>query len=133
MASKDVTVKNEAEVKQRLYGKVTKTRRRGRLKAGDKVRLSELVKTFKKGYLPQWTEEVFRIQRVIQGPVLMYKVEKFDGTPVKGTFYEEDLQKVTVDDDMLWRVEKVLKRRRGQMLVRWKGWPSKYHSWIKAS
>ena len=40
---------------------------------------------------------------------------------------------VTVDDDMLWRVEKVLKRRRGQMLVRWKGWPSKYDSWIKAS
>ena len=87
---------------------VTKTRRRGRLKAGDKVRLSERVKTFKKGYLPQWTE-VFRIQRVIQGPVLMYKVEEFDGTPVKGTFYAEDLQKVTVDDDMLWRIEKVLK------------------------
>ena len=133
MAPKDVTVKNEAEVWQRLYGQVTKTRRRGRLKAGDKVRLSERVKTFKKGYLPQWTEEVFRIQRVIQGPVLMYKVEEFYGTPVKGTFYAEDLQKVTVDDDMLWRVEKVLKRRRGQMLVRWKGWPAKYDSWIKAS
>ena len=63
----------------------------------------------------------------------MYKVEEFDGTPVKGTFYAEDLQKVTVDDNMLWRVEKVLKRRRGQMLVRWKGWPAKYDSWIKAS
>ena len=133
MVPKDVTVKNEAEVWQRLYGQVTKTRRRGRLKAGDKVRLSERVKTFKKGYLPQWTEEVFRIQRVIQGPVLMYKVEEFDGTPVKGTFYAEDLQKVTVDDDMLWRVGKVLKRRRGQMLVRWKGWPAKYDSWIKAA
>ena len=47
--------------------------------------------------LTQWTKEVFRIQRVIQGPVLMYKVEEFDGTPVKETFYAEDLQKVTVD------------------------------------
>ena len=63
----------------------------------------------------------------------MYKVEEFDGMPVKGTCYMEDLQKVTVDDDMLWRVEKVLKRRRGQMLVRRKGWPAKYDSWIKAS
>ena len=63
----------------------------------------------------------------------MYKVEEFDWTSVKGTFYTEDLQKVTVDDDKLWHVEKVLKRRRGQMLVRWKGWPSKYDSWIKAS
>ena len=133
MVPKDVTVKNEAEVWQRLYGQVTKTRRRGRLKEGDKVRLSERVKTFKKGNLPQWAEEVFRIQRVIQGPVLMYKVEEFDGTPVKGTFYAEDIQKVTVDNDMLWRVEKVLKRRRGQMLVHWKGLPAKYDSWIKAS
>ena len=109
MAPKDVNVKNEAEVWQRLYGQVTKTQRRGRLKAGNKVRLSECVKTFMKGYLLQWTEEVFRIDRVIQGPVLMYKVEEFDGTPVKGTFYTEDLQEATVDDDMLWGVEKVLK------------------------
>ena len=72
MAPKDVTVKNEAEVWQRLYGQVTKTRRRGRLKVGDKVRLSERVKTFEKGYLLQYTEKVFRIQRLIQGPVLMY-------------------------------------------------------------
>ena len=92
MAPKDVTVKNEAEVWQRLYGQVTKTRRRGRLKVGDKVRLSERVKTFEKGYFLQYTEKVFRIQRVIQGPVLMYKVEEFDGTPVKGTFCTEDLQ-----------------------------------------
>ena len=99
----------------------------------ERGRLSERVKTFKKGNLPQWAEEVFRIQSVIQGPVLMYKVEEFDGTPVKGMFYAEDIQKVTVDNDMLWRVEKVLKRRRGQMLVHWKGWPAKYDSWIKAS
>ena len=128
MAPKDVNVKNEAVVWQRLYGKVTKTRRRVRLIAGDKVRLSERVKTFKKGYLPQWTEEVFRIQRVIQGSVLMYKVEEFNGTPVKGMFYAEDLQKVMVEDDKLWRVEEVLQRRRGQMLL-----PSKDDSWIKAS
>ena len=63
----------------------------------------------------------------------MYKFEEFDGTPVKGTIYGEDLQKVTVDDDMLWRIEKVLKQRRGQMLVRWKGWPAKYDRWMKGS
>ena len=62
MAPKDVNVKNEAEVWQRLSGQVTETRRRGRLKVGDKVRLSERVKTFKKGYLRQWTEKVFRDQ-----------------------------------------------------------------------
>ena len=134
MAPSDVTTANEKQVWQKLYGgrKLGKTRKRGRLKVGDYVRLSERARAFKKGYLPQWTEEVFMIRRVIQGPLLLYKIEEFDGTPVEGTFYVEDLQKVTVDPDSLWRVEKVLKRRRGQVLVRWKGWPSKYDSWIAA-
>ena len=121
MAPRDVNASNEAEVWPRLYGYVAKTRRRGRLKVGDQVHLSECIKLFIKGYLPQWSEEVFKIQQVIQGPVLMFKVEEFGITPMRGTFYAEDLQKVTVDDDMLWWVEKVLKRQRGHRLVRWKG------------
>ena len=133
MAPKDVDVTNEAQVWHRLYGQRVQTRkRRSPLQVGDMVRLTERVKPFKKGYLTQWTEEVFRIRRVLPGPVLTYKVEEFDDTPIRGTFYVQDLQKVTVDLDQLWRIEKVLKRRRGQVLVRWKGWPSKYDSWIKA-
>ena len=123
MAPKDVDASNEAEVWHRLYGKRTRPRR-SPFQVGDMVHLTERVKPFKKGYLPQWTEEVFKVQRVIPGPVLSYKVEEFDGTPVQGTFYDQDLQKVMVDPDQLWRVEKVLKRRRGQVLVHWKGWPA---------
>ena len=59
-----------------------------------------------------------------------YKVEEFDGTLVQGTFYEPELQRVTVDDDTLWRIEKVLKRRGDQWYVQWKGWPRKYNGWI---
>ena len=132
MAPQDVNVDNEAQVWHRLYGKRTRAQKRSPFQVGDTVRLTERLKPFKKGYLPQWTEEVFKIRRVDPGPVLTYKVEEFDGTPVRGTFYVPDLQKVTVSDDQLWRVEKVLKRRRGQVLVHWKGWPSKYDSWIPA-
>ena len=38
--------------------------------------------------------------------------------------------KVDVPDDALFRVEKVLQRRRHEVKVRWKGWPNKYDSWI---
>ena len=69
----------------------------------------------------------------MKGVVPAYKIRELDDTPVKGTFYEQDLQKVHVPDDAFFRVEKVLKRQKGQALVKWKGWPDKYNSWIPSS
>ena len=64
--------------------------------------------------------------------VVTYRLSKWDETPIKRTFYEPDVQKVQVSDNSLFRVEKVLKRKGRNVLVRWKGWPSKYDSWIPA-
>ena len=42
------------------------------------------------------------MKRVQKGKVPTYKVNEWDGTSVEGTFYEQDLQKVTVEDDDLF-------------------------------
>ena len=129
----DVTSKNERDVWDRVYGKrLAMSKKKARLKEGDRVRLNKKHRPFKKGYLPGWTEEVFLVTHVRETPLPAYRVTEWDGTPIKGTFYAEDLQKVDVDDTTLFRVEKVLKRSKGQLLVRWKGWPKKYDSWISA-
>ena len=73
---------------------------------------------------------MFVVCRVQQGPVPSYKVEKMDGTPLEGPFHEQDRQKGTVDDDSLFRVEKLLKRSKEQLFLPWKGRPSKYNNWI---
>ena len=65
------------------------------------------------------------------GVVPTYKIHEWDGTPLTGTFYGEDLQKVTVQDDALFRIEKIVKRKGDKVWVRWKGWPDKYDSWIE--
>ena len=132
MAPLEVNADNEEQVWNRLYKARLRPRRvkKPTLRVGDKVRLQKKHRPFKKGYLPGWTEEVFSVSTVKNGPPPQYKVVEWDGTPIRGIFYEEDLQKVVVDDQSLFRVEKVLKRKKGQVLVRWKGWPSKYDSWI---
>lgn len=129
MAPKDVTFANEKTVWKRLYGKPTKSIR-ARFQRGDRVRLNEKHRVFKKGYLPGWTEEVFLVDHVRNTSVPTYRIKEWDGTPLRGTFYNEDLQKVTIADDHVFRVDKVIKRKKNQVLVRWKGWPAKYDQWM---
>jgi len=128
MAPKQDTWKNEQAVWKRLYSQPKKKKRKPTLKKGDYVRLNKIDRTFQKAYTPGWTEEVFVVHRVIPGAIPTYKIHEWDDTPLDGTYYEEDLQKVRVTD--LFRVEKVLKREKNRLFVKWKGWPDKYNSWI---
>ena len=93
--------------------------------------LSKVRRAFKKAYLPGWTEEIFIVDRKLKNTVVpVYKTKEYDDTPVKGTFYEEELQKLSVNEDTFFRIEKVLKRKDGKALVSWKGWLAKYNIWI---
>ena len=131
MAPSKVTSSNQEEVWNNLYAKRLNAKHLNpKFKVNDRVRLNKKFRTFKKGYLPGWTEEVFIVSRFVPGSVVTYKIKEMDDTPLEGTFYSQDLQKVTVSDDDLYRVEKVLKRKRNKLLVHWKGWPDKYDSWI---
>lgn len=81
------------------------------------MRISKAKRTFEKGYLPNWTREIFTVSRIIQGSVLYrYKVEDYNGEELEVTFYESELQKVTKKDDV-YEVEEILgykKRRVGK-------------------
>lgn len=130
-----VTHENAQEVWHTLYDKSVKRPLRYRFKAGDHVRLSKKAKTFKKGYTPGWTEEVFVISRRVPGSPPLYKVNEWDGTPIEGSFYEPELQRVTVSDSDVFRIDHIVKRRKrkgheAEVLVQWRGWPEKYNSWI---
>ena len=52
---------------------------------------------------------------------------------LEGTFYEAKLQKVIKEDDV-YRVEKVLRKRKRkgvvEYFVKWKGYPDKFNSWV---
>ena len=86
-------------------------------------------------YSQKWTGELFKIDtRFRREGVPVYTILDWDGERVDGTFYDPELQSVTIDPTTEYRVEKILKRRvrnkRKEVLVRWLHWPKKYDSWI---
>ena len=86
-------------------------------------------------YSQKWTGELFKIDTQFRREgVPVYTILDWDGERVDGTFYEPELQPVTIDPTTEYRVEKILKRRvrnkRKEVLVRWLHWPKKYDSWI---
>lgn len=102
---------------------------------GDQVRISKLKKLFDKGYLPNWSEEIFTVSKRIPRNPPVYKLKEFDGDELDGTFYKQELQRVqTKGSDETYKIEKILKtRKRGrnvEYFVKWLGYPDKYNSWI---
>ena len=128
----NVNESNQIDIWYRLYDTKKDIKvKKPQCQVGDKVRLNKKIRPFKKGYLPGWTEEVFLVKQIYTTkPVVTYKLTEWDGTPIKGTFYSEHLQKVLVADDSLFRIDQVLKRKGKQVFVSWKGWPKKYNSWV---
>ena len=138
-----VTHENEEEVFETLYPHLTtdemkKYLRDGKqFQIGDHVRISKLKGLFEKGYLPNWTTEIFVISdKKYKYPRVTFYLKDLDGEEITGSFYSEHLQKTTPPEFYL--VEKVVrtrKPRRGEKeyLVKWRGYPDKFNSWVKES
>ena len=129
----DVTPENEDEVYRVLYKKRPRPGRR--LSVGDYVRISKTKHVFEKGYLPNYTEEVFKISRVISNHTPhRYELKDMAGEPIVGRFAPEEIQKTIKGPDDLWKIERVIRRvkRSGgvQYFVKWRGFPDKFNSFV---
>ena len=124
---------NYGKVYFNLYGDLAESQngtlnRNSLLKIGDTVRISKYKrKTFEKGYTPNWTEEVFVISEIQPTDPITYKIKDLNGEEVGGTFYREELQKT---DQTIYRIEKVIRKTKDKALVKWKGYPDEFNSWI---
>ena len=134
MAPSQVNAQNQEQVWQRLYGHDGKGV--PKLRVSDRVRVSKYKRTFEKGYETNWSEELFTVHEVHPSDPPVYRLRDDLGEVLEGTFYELELQKVTVPFDKVYRVEAVLKRRtvgkRKEALVKWFGHSSYFNSWIDA-
>ena len=99
-----------------------------KFKVGDYVRISKYKNTFAKGYMPNWSEEVFVIKKVKNTAPWTYVTNDLNGEEIIRTFYEKELQKTNQNE---FRIEKVLKRKGDELYVKWKGYDNSFNSWIE--
>lgn len=130
MKPKDVDKTNEQRILKAAYSHL-KTFDRKKFVVGDIVRISRVKHVFSKGYTPNWTTELFKIIKVQVTNPVTYLLEDMKGDPIKGGFYEEELQKAADPD--IYLVEKVLRKKGNKVLVRWLGLDKSHDSWIHKS
>lgn len=129
LAPNAIKEENEAIVLDRLKKKKLPVKKKNKFKVGDPVRISKYKHIFEKGYTPNWTTEVFVIDEVQKTRPVTYKLRDYQNHLIQGGFYEEELQKTKFKDTYL--VEKVLKRKGDQVLVKWLGFDDSHNQWIK--
>ena len=60
---------------------------------GDNVRISNYKDVFAKGYAPNWSEEVFVVNKIKNTVPWTYELNDLNGERILGSFYEKELQK----------------------------------------
>ena len=98
-----------------------------KFKVGDHVRISKYKNIFAKGYMPNWSEEVFVVSKIKNTVPWIYVINDINGEEIAGTLYEKELQKTNQKE---FRIEKVIKRKGDKLYVKWKGYDNRFNSWI---
>lgn len=132
----NVTSENVSDIRENVYNKRRKVgHEKIQIEVGDRVRISKVKSVFEKGYLPNWTEEIFTVHSINRKyrPVT-FKLKDYHNEVIEGSFYQHEIQKVVHDDDT-FIVEKIIRsqRRNGEQwsLVKWRGYPTSMNSWVR--
>ena len=125
-----VNKQNEQQIYQILYKKDSKNKVFN-FDIGQTVRITKYKHIFEKGYTPKWTDEIFKVKYQIPRDPVVYKIEDLNKEEIEGVFYEQELQKVTFDENKLV-VKKILKKKtdKKKYLVSFKGFPESFNKWI---
>ena len=98
-----------------------------KFKVVDHVRIFKYKNIFTKGYMPNWSEEVFIISKIKNTVPWTYIINGLNGKEFIGTFHEKELQKTSQKE---FRIEKVLQKKGDKLYIKWKGYDNSFNSWI---
>ena len=114
---------------ENYYNRVKPTKRI-MYKVGMMVRVARIEPKFGRGYDKKSPEQIYRVSKVItKFPRVLYELTTLDGKEkILGTFYQEQLTRVINQNEFV--IEKILKKRKGKVFVKFLGYEEP--EWIPA-
>lgn len=131
MKPNEVNKKNERHLMRTVYNSDaiwSEKKKRTKFKLGDLVRMSKYKHVFSKGYTPNWTTEIFKINRILYTKPITYMLTDLDGNEIQGTVYQQELQ--LARNSKLYLVEKIIRKKGNQVYVKWLGFDDSHNSWV---
>ena len=100
--------KNKSTVYFNLYSDVEQLSSKPKFKIAGKVRISKYKrKVFDKGYTPNWTEEIFLVNKIQSTNLITYRLKDLNNEEIQGSFSEPELLKAKQD---IFLIDKVIRR-----------------------
>ena len=84
-----------------------------------------------RGYHAKFLDEIYEIIEVVDSQPITYRVKDYNGDPVVGSFYKQELSIYNKPDEE-WMYEYIIDYDDEEELafVKWKNYPNKFNSWI---
>ena len=116
------------EAKQRtkdesLYGQT----KEANFKVGDYKRIFKYKNIFAKGYMPNWSEEIFVVSKIKNTVPQTYIINDLNGEEIIGTFYVKELQGT---NQQKFKIDKIIKRKGNKLYVKWESYNNSFNSQI---
>ena len=136
MQPPNVDISNAADIYDKYYRQKI-SRKRPLLRKGDSVRISLDLGLFSKNYEQSFSRQVYRVASDAiypeNGIYPKYKIQSLNGRDIPGKYYSFELLHVNTRrfvDDYVFPIEKILKRKKGKVFVKYLGYSNDDNSWI---
>jgi hypothetical protein len=100
MTPMQVGPENALQVWKHVYGDVFKSSQHSKFQPNDHVRIARDRMLFRKGYLPTFSDEIFKVDYGVQGKPHVYELRDGDNKRVVGKFYEPEMVKTIKNTSM---------------------------------
>ena len=132
-----VNESNAQELYEKVYKEVHDENNKSKTtkyKEGDYVRINKEIGKFGKSYLPGYTEEIFKIDKVKYTNPPHYKLVDLKGEQILGVFYDAEFSKTTLQpNERLSEVleERTNKKGKKEYLIHWIGESAAGDKWVE--